>query len=159
MKVPVYTTLLDEQNTMLVKEKELEYKYDGKFTDPETIVAMMTEAFHMDQRAEEYVYLLAFDNQLNLIGVSEVFHGTVSASFLSPREIYVRACLMGACSVVIVHNHPSQSAPTPSTEDFASTKRVISAGKIINIPLNDHMIIGRNGTYYSFYRWDPGLFA
>lgn len=86
MKVPVYTTCLND-HVMLVEEKELEYQYNGHFSDSESIAFMMTEAFHMNQFAEEYVYMLAFTNSLSLIGVSEVFHGTV---FVAVILIYFR---------------------------------------------------------------------
>ncbi|MED9967697.1 MAG: JAB domain-containing protein [Blautia sp.] len=157
MKVSVYTTCLNDR-IMLVKEKELEYPYNGRFSDPESIAFMMTEAFHMNQFAEEYVYMLAFTNSLNLIGVSEVFHGTVSACTVSPREIFVRACLMGASVVAIVHNHTSESHE-PSSEDFAVTRRLIEAGKLMNIPLIDHVIIANNKTSYSFRYCNSDLFS
>lgn len=72
-----------------------------------------------------------------------IFKGTVNSSIVSPREIFVEAMRYGAVFVVLLHNHPSGD-PTPSTEDILVTKRLREAGKIVGIPLIDHIIIGDN---------------
>ncbi|HOO68102.1 MAG TPA: JAB domain-containing protein, partial [Bacilli bacterium] len=70
-------------------------------------------------------------------------------SVVHPREIYKYAYLMSASFIVCVHNHPSGDS-SPSKEDIIFTKNIIEIGKIQNIPVLDHIIIGNNN-YYSFY--------
>lgn len=82
------------------------------------------------------------------IGLFELTHGSVNASQLGTREVFVRLCLLGASSFVVVHNHPSGD-PSPSIDDNATTKRLKSAADIMGIPLVDHIIIG-DSTFYSY---------
>ena len=82
------------------------------------------------------------------IGIFETNHGSVNSSVVSPREIFVRLCLCGAAHFIIAHNHPSGD-PAPSKEDMEVTRRMGEAGKIMNIGLLDHIIIG-DGCYWSF---------
>lgn len=69
--------------------------------------------------------------------------GTVNASLVSPREIFVEALKYGAVSIALVHNHPSGD-PTPSKEDILITKRIKEVADLVGIPLIDHIIIGDN---------------
>ncbi|MBQ7447980.1 MAG: JAB domain-containing protein, partial [Eubacterium sp.] len=71
---------------------------------------------------------------------------------ISPAEIFRRALIRGAASIVLLHNHPS-GVPTPSQEDMEVTKRVAACGEMLGIPLMDHIIIGDN-RYYSFSEMD-----
>ena len=72
---------------------------------------------------------------------------TVNASVTTPREILIEALRCCAVSMVLVHNHPSGD-PQPSREDILLTRRVEEAGRMIGIPVLDHIIIG-DGTYVS----------
>ncbi len=70
-----------------------------------------------------------------------VFRGVLNATPLHPREIFRQAIRLGAASVIVAHTHPSGDA-TPSEEDIAETKRLIEAGQVVGIPLDDHVVIG-----------------
>ena len=83
-----------------------------------------------------------------IIGESNISKGTVNASLISPRELFIEALEYGAVSIILLHNHPSGD-PTPSSEDVLLTKRVKTAGDLIGIELLDHIIIGNN-CYISF---------
>lgn len=74
--------------------------------------------------------------------------GTLNASIVHPREVYNRAIKWSSAGIIVLHNHPSGNA-APSKEDLSITARLVEAGKIIGIPLIDHIIIG-NEKYYSF---------
>jgi len=93
------------------------------------------------------MWLIATDTKQNPIGVFELAHGTVNAAICSPREVFVRLCLCGATAFILAHNHPSGD-PSPSRADISFTSKMAEAGKIMNIPLLDHIIIG--DFYYSF---------
>jgi len=77
-----------------------------------------------------------------------VSKGTLNASIVHAREVFKPAISEMAAAVILVHNHPSGN-PQPSAEDKKITKRLIEAGKLLDINVFDHLIIaGEN--YYSF---------
>jgi DNA repair protein RadC len=74
--------------------------------------------------------------------------GTVDHTPVYPREVIKRALELSATALVLVHNHPSGD-PTPSADDRAVTEQMVAAGRVLDIPVHDHVIIGR-GRYTSF---------
>jgi len=111
----------------------------------EDVHALMSAEFA--EVAVESVKMLALDTKNKVIGVFDVSSGSLSASIVHPRDIFQRAILSKAASVIIVHNHPSGD-PAPSPEDVALTTRLAEAGKIFDIPVLDHIVIGE-GQYTS----------
>ena len=106
--------------------------------------------YYMEQlRHEEVekVLLLLLDTKLHLMEEYLLSKGTVSASLLSTREVFRHALRAGACKIVLLHNHPSGSC-NPSMEDLSVTKKIMEAGKLMEIPLLDHLIVG-DGCYLS----------
>ncbi len=95
----------------------------------------------------EKVLLLLLDTKLHLMEEYLLSKGTVSASLLSTREVFRHALRAGACKIVLLHNHPSGSC-NPSMEDLSVTKKIMEAGKLMEIPLLDHLIVG-DGCYLS----------
>ena len=95
---------------------------------------------------EMAVALLNARNEV--IGSRVVSRGTLTCSSVDPREVFSYAIINHAASIIIAHNHPSGD-PQPSVEDIALTKIMEATGKIIRIPMVDHIIIG-HGAYYSF---------
>ncbi len=109
------------------------------FTDPSSIAGYyMEDLRHLEQ---EVLMVLMLDTKGGRIGEEILSRGTVNATIISPREIYLCALRYGAVSIVLLHNHPSGN-PQPSREDIELTKRVKDAGKLIGIELTDHIIIG-----------------
>lgn len=151
MKITEYKTLLSgsDRKPRLVKEKTVEYGGVKNLSEPKFIVKLLIELYQLDKAAEEYVYLVCLDGALkNVLGLFEVSHGSVNSSTVAPREIYLRALLCGAVSIILAHNHPSKDC-SPSKEDKVVTRRIENAGELLNITLLDHIIIGGKG-YYSF---------
>ena len=109
---------------------------------------MINTMFNAHKLAEEYVWVVAFDNRNKPIGVFEVTHGTVNYSVVTPREVFTRLCLVGAVRFVVVHNHPSGEVEA-SDADKKFTALLKDVGAIMNIKLIDSLIIG-DGCYYSF---------
>ncbi len=97
---------------------------------------------------QEMMKLLMLDTKARLLGETTISKGTVNASLVTPRELFIKALDCGAVSIILVHNHPS-GEPTPSQSDVLLTKRVKEAGNLIGIELLDHIIIGNN-CYISF---------
>ena len=99
--------------------------------------------------------LLLLNTKVKLIGETNISKGTVNASLISPRELFVEALQKNAVSIILLHNHPSGD-PTPSKEDILVTRRIRDAGELIGIELLDHIIIGDN-CYFSLR--EKGFFS
>lgn len=120
------------------------------FRNPRSIAEYYMEEFRM--KTQEHMLLIMLNTKSVLIGEKVVFKGTVNASIVSPREIFIEAIQQEAVYIVLLHNHPSGD-PTPSREDIALTKRIKEAGRLIDIQLIDHIIIGDH-KYVSFSEKD-----
>ena len=98
---------------------------------------------------QENAFALYLDSKRHLLCEPvRISRGTADKTFLHPRDIFRQAIRLGAVSVIVAHNHPSGD-PTPSEEDIAETKRLIETGEVVGIPLDDHVVIGRNGAHVS----------
>lgn len=94
------------------------------------------------QLAQEAFSVLTLNRKYNMINRHLVTLGIMDASLVHPREIFRAAIHDGASAIVLSHNHPSGD-PTPSAEDIRITRQLIEAGKIIDIEVLDHVIVGR----------------
>ncbi len=106
---------------------------------PEKIAGYFME--DMRFRSTEVLRAVFLDTKQGMIKDILVSSGTVNMSVASPREIFLEALRYEACSVCLLHNHPSGD-PTPSREDIYATKRVRDAGSLLGIQLVDHIVIG-----------------
>ena len=88
------------------------------------------------------------DTKHHVLGTATISKGTLDMSVVSPRELFQHAFLLNAAAIIVAHNHPSGN-PSPSKEDHISTDKLIQAGKILDIAVLDHVIVGLN-TYISF---------
>lgn len=116
-----------------------------KFDAPETVADYYMEG--MRHQEKEKILLLLLDNRLQLIEEYVVSLGTVSASLLSTRDVFIKALRCRASSLMLLHNHPSGD-PSPSQKDILITQKMKEAGELMDIPLIDHIILG-NGTFIS----------
>lgn len=103
----------------------------------------------LKDKKQEYFYALYLDNKKKVISKKLLYVGTINGSVAHPREIFKMAYLVSASFIICVHNHPSGD-PTPSNEDIVFTNNLIEIGKLNNIPILDHIVIGKN-SYYSFF--------
>ena len=85
---------------------------------------------------------------MHLIEEHILSKGTVNASLISPREVFICALQAQAAGVMLLHNHPGGD-PTPGKQDILATERIKNVSAMIEIPLIDHIIIG-DKKYYSF---------
>lgn len=115
--------------------------YGIKISSPEDVVTYYTAQLKYEQR--ECLLLLILDSKNRVLSEELLSIGTINASIADPREIFLSALRKNGVSILLLHNHPSGD-PTPSKEDIVTTSRIVEAGKLLGISLNDHIIIGQN---------------
>ena len=114
-----------------------------KITCSEDVYNLMHE--RLKDEKQEHFYVLLLDTKNNLIGEPVLItKGILDASIIHPREIFKPAIKNSASKIILVHNHPSGD-PEPSREDREITKVLIESGKFVEIPIVDHVVVGRNG--------------
>ncbi len=99
-------------------------------------------------KKKELFYVVTLDSSNRIIKDILISEGTLSASLVHPREVYKKAVIESAAGIIALHNHPSGAAE-PSKEDIRITNNLIEAGKVMEIPLHDHIIIAGD-SYFSF---------
>ncbi|MGB7567353.1 MAG: DNA repair protein RadC [Chitinivibrionales bacterium] len=102
--------------------------------------------FHFGLMREEYVAALYLDNANRVINAEIISEGTVNQCAVYPRTVIERALQCGAASIILAHNHPGGST-NPSEADWEITKRLFDIGKLMEIPLLDHIIIARETAF------------
>ncbi len=112
-----------------------------KFDQPSTVADYYMERMRHEEK--EIILLLLLDNKLKLIEEYMISLGTVRASILSAREVFVEAFKCRASNLMLLHNHPSGD-PKPSSQDIVVTRKIKEAGELMDIPLVDHIILGDN---------------
>lgn len=142
----LYEAELRNKRTVLVRGKKI--ICNDAMTDCKKVFEFSVKELRLDKKAEEYAFMFAYDTKKVLIGVFEISHGTINTALLSNREIFMRALLIGAANIIIIHNHPSGNI-LPSEQDRDVCKKIMNAAKLLEIPLDDFIIIG-NEEYYSF---------
>ena len=109
-----------------------------RIREPED-VARLFQSRLRDLQVEEF-HLLALDSQSQVLREVLVTRGLLNSSLVHPREVFRAAIAEAAAGIIVVHNHPSGD-PTPSAEDRAVTQQLLAAGRLLDLPLYDHVII------------------
>ena len=138
-----YKTRLTE-NKRVILEKEVSMNYPGEaffIKSPEDVAIIGRDYMRIHEEAEEYMHMICLNTKNRIVGVFEISHGNVNSSIVGTREIFQKALLANAVSIILMHNHPSGD-PKPSREDVEVTKRLVEAGKILGIQVLDHLVIG-----------------
>lgn len=118
----------------LVKEGRKE-----RIRSPEDVARVCDD---LKDLAQEAFHVLALNAKNCLINRYLVSIGIADASLVHPREVFRQAILENAAALVLTHNHPSGD-PTPSAEDIRITRQLIEVGKMVDIRVQDHVIVGR----------------
>lgn len=113
---------------------------------PRAVAAMFSPRL-MDAPVEEF-HVAILNAQHRMERDVLITRGLLNSSLVHPREVFREAIAERAAAIILVHNHPSGD-PTPSAEDRRITEQLVSAGRLLDIPVHDHVIIGRN-RYVSF---------
>jgi DNA repair protein RadC len=109
-----------------------------RIREPEDVVRVFSGRLR-DLQVEEF-HLLALDSQSQVLREVLVTRGLLNSSLVHPREVFRAAIAEAAAGIIVVHNHPSGD-PTPSAEDRAVTQQLAAAGRLLDLPLYDHVII------------------
>lgn len=137
-----------------ISERYLKEKIVGKkvqLKSSKAVFDYLNQAMRKDRR--EVFKVLFLDSKNRVIDAENLFVGSLTSSAVYPREIMKKAIKHDAAALIFAHNHPSGD-PSPSQSDREITQELVSAGKIMQIRVLDHIIIGEN-KYFSFA--DEGL--
>lgn len=116
------------------------------FQNPSSIAGYYMERLRHEE--QELMLVMMLDTRNHLLGEQMLTRGTVNATLITPREVFVEALRRHATGLILVHNHPSGD-PSPSSNDREVTARIYQAGELLGIRLLDHVVIGDH-RYFSF---------
>ncbi len=119
---------------------------DNRICSPQDVVK--TFGPRVRDLDHERFYVLVLDNSGHIIREVLVSQGIANSSLVHPREVYKEAIRHSAASIILLHNHPS-GVREASKEDHHITKQLVEAGRLLDIPVQDHVIISGN-SYISF---------
>ena len=108
---------------------------------PEDVAHFAMPRYRFEDK--EHFAIVVLNTKNHIIAMPDISIGSLTASVVHPREVFREALKYPAASIILLHNHPSGD-PSPSREDIAVTQRLAKAGKILDIPVLDHVIIGDN---------------
>ncbi len=97
---------------------------------------------------QECFWVLAVNSRNQLIGFEMIAKGTAASVEVHPRDVFRYAIRINAVGIIVAHNHPSGD-PTPSPEDILLTRRLMDVGKIVGVPVVDHVVICSSGSHRS----------
>ncbi len=141
--IPIY-------RLQLVKESEAEAR---PITSPLELAGQVRDLAQADR---EQMVCIHLDAKNRPISRQTVSIGTLDQAILTGRELYKSAILANAHRITLAHNHPSND-PTPSIEDDRITIQIAQAGRLLGIPLLDHVIVGPGGSFFSYSEQKPQL--
>lgn len=130
----------------LVREPGTMTRPPVKVRGPADVQRLLIE--RVRQLDQEAFFVVALDAQSQVRATHEASRGTLNSSLVHPREVFRAAILAGAAGIVLVHNHPSGD-PTPSADDRAVTRQIVDAGRLLDVPCYDHVILAGD-RYLSF---------
>jgi len=116
-------------------------RYDYEIIGPKAVFDLLKN--DLGNKKKEHFRILSLTTRKTLISIDNISIGILDSSLAHPREIFKPAIQNSAASIILVHNHPSGD-PTPSNDDIKMTERLIKAGRIMGIEIDDHVIISDN---------------
>ena len=149
--------MANTEDVHLIREVAIRYvgarrRAPSKITQPEQVAGYLRRRVRDDAR--EHFVAIYLDGRHRPIADSVVSIGTATASLVHPREVFQPAIAVGACALLIGHNHPSGDV-TPSAEDLDLTRRLAEAGRLLGVTLLDHVIWERCGAFHSIRETHP----
>ncbi|MBK7877816.1 MAG: DNA repair protein RadC [Planctomycetes bacterium] len=124
----------------------LENAYGESIRSAKSVAGMMMPL--LQEEVVEVFTVLLLNGKHRVVGMAEVSRGTLTTALVHPREVFGPALRMSSAAVIVVHNHPSGD-PEPSVDDVEVTRRLIEVGRMLGVPLLDHVIVGESGRFTS----------
>lgn len=122
----------------LVTERHISYDNQLLVTGPASVCDQILREHFADKDREEFISIMLTTGG-RVCGFQVVTTGGLACSIVEPRGVFRTAILANAASIIVAHNHPSGN-PDPSREDIQITAQLVEAGRIIGIPVQDHII-------------------
>lgn len=132
----IYKSNISAEKRAQVKTSKDAFSVFWEYWDKETV----------EHHEEFKILLLNYKNVV--LGIAEISKGGITSTIIDPRIVLQHALTAHATGIILGHNHPSGN-PTPSESDVAITKKLVEAGKVMDIKVLDHIVICGDGTYYS----------
>jgi DNA repair protein RadC len=129
--------------------KETEFQYEHNKIIGAKMVYDLLQAIGLHEKAQEEFYSFYLNTKNRVIGMEMISKGSLNATLIHPREVFKGALLANAHAVILAHNHPSGDVE-PSNADKTVTSMLVDAGKLLDVKVIDHVIIGSKGGYFSF---------
>ena len=98
--------------------------------------------YEMSALEQEHLRVMLLDRRNRVLETVEVYKGSVNSSQVRVGELFKEAIRTNASAVIVIHNHPSGD-PTPSPDDVAVTRAIVQAGKLLDVDVLDHLVIGQ----------------
>jgi DNA repair protein RadC len=114
---------------------------ERKITSPQDVAEIFIPLLR-DELKEKFI-LVCLNSANKIIATETISVGNLNSSVVHPREVFKTAIDHSSASIILLHNHPSGN-PEPSNEDISITKKMVESGKILDIPVFDHIIIAGN---------------
>jgi DNA repair protein RadC len=108
---------------------------------PEDVAELLR--YEIGGREQEHLVVVLLDTRNRLLRTVEVYVGSLNTSLIRIGEVFREAVRANAAAVIVAHNHPSGD-PSPSPEDVAVTRALVEAGRLLDIEVLDHLIIGKD---------------
>ena len=104
--------------------------------------------YEMSLLEQEYLKVILLDTRNKVMDIVEIYRGSLNSSQVRVAELFKPAIQRMAAGIIVTHNHPSGD-PSPSPDDVSVTRSIVLAGKLLDLAVIDHIIIGHNGRYVS----------
>jgi DNA repair protein RadC len=140
-------TVIPRYGIRLVQDSQIYYEH--KRLVGAKMVYELLKTIGLHEQAQEEFHAFYLDTKNHVIGMEMISRGTLNATLIHPREVFKGALLANAHSLILAHNHPSGDVE-PSSADKTVTTMLIDAGKLLEVRVLDHVIIGSKGGFFSF---------
>lgn len=128
---------------VLVKEKGVRYDIERRIKTPRDSYDAVKAIYDIENFTQEVFIAIFLSTKNDITGIHEIFRGSINSCLVDAKLVFQSALLHNAASIILIHNHPSGDT-TPSSEDLELTRKLVECGKIMDMHIIDHLIIGHD---------------
>ena len=141
MQLPYQQTAVRLKAALALARKALQEESEERPIIGSPAEAAAVVMYEMSLLEQEQLRVLLLDTRNRLMEVATIYQGSVNQAQVRVAEVFKPAVQRNAPGMILVHNHPSQD-PSPSPDDVALTRAIVEAGKLLDVEVIDHLIIG-----------------